>query len=145
LGIGIYLKFDIMAKKVNYTYATGRRKSSRARVRIFRGKGETTVNGKPIDVYFPGPINKKLWQRPFGITETSDKYFATVRVVGGGLHGQLEAVAHGLSRALAKAKPDAFKSLIKKAGLLTRDARTRQRRMVGMGGKSRRQKQSPKR
>jgi small subunit ribosomal protein S9 len=134
-----------MAKKLNYVYAVGKRKSSSARVRLFAGKGETTVNGKPIAKYFPGTVSEKLWSKPFGLTETSDKYFATIKVIGGGVASQLEAVVHGLARALTKAKSGAFKMPLRKAGLLTRDSRERQRRMVGMGGKSRRKKQSPKR
>lgn len=134
-----------MAKKLNYIYTVGKRKSSSVRVRLFRGTGQTTVNGKPIEVYFPGPINKKFWAKPFSLTETTDKYFATIRATGGGLKSQLDAVVCGLAKALVKAKPDTYKSIVKKAGLLTRDARVRQRRMVGTGGKARREKQSPKR
>jgi small subunit ribosomal protein S9 len=132
-------------KKLNYTYAVGKRKSSSARVRLFVGKGETTVNETPILKYFPGEIKKKIWSKPFGVTETSDKYFATIKVIGGGVVSQLEAVVLGIARALAKAKQSAYKMPLRKAGLLTRDSRERQRRMVGMGGKSRRKKQSPKR
>ena len=134
-----------MPKKVNYTKAVGKRKTSSANIRLFKGKGETTVNGRPIAMYFPGPISKKFWSKPFGLTETSDKYYATIKVVGGGLNSQLAATMHGLAKALVIVKPDIYKTVLKKAGLLTRDARIRQRRMVGMGGKSRRQKQSPKR
>lgn len=134
-----------MAKKLNYIYAVGRRKTSAARVRLFKGKGENTVNGMAIDKYFPGILNKSVWSKPFGLTETSDTYYASIKVVGGGKDGQVKACAHGLARALAKAKEDEFRPILKKAGLLTRDSRERERRMVGTGGKARRQKQSPKR
>lgn len=132
-------------KKINYIYTVGRRRSASARVRLFRGKGESTVNGKPISKYFPGIIAKDKWTKPFKLTETSDKYYVTVKVVGGGKNGQLDAVVHGIARALTKAKEDEFRPVLKKAGLLTRDSRIRERRKVGTGGKARRKKQSPKR
>ncbi|MCJ7805398.1 30S ribosomal protein S9 [Patescibacteria group bacterium] len=134
-----------MAKKLNITYAIGKRKNASARVRLFHGKGENIVNEMPIEKYFPGEINKTFWSKPFDLTETADKYYVTVRVFGGGLHAQLEAVVQGIAKALSLAKKEEFRPILKKAGLLTRDSRIRQRRMVGMGGKSRRMKQSPKR
>lgn len=134
-----------MAKKLNFTCATGKRKSASARVRLFHGKGENIINEIPIEKYFPGEINKTLWSRPFDLIETSGKYYVTVRVFGGGKHAQLEAVVHGISKAFAAAKKEEFRPILKKAGLLTRDSRVRERRMVGTGGKARRMKQSPKR
>ena len=79
------------------------------------------------------------------MTETLKKMSASVVVAGSGKMGQLDAVVHGIARALALLDREAFRSILKSAGLLTRDARTRQRRMVGTGGKARRAKQSPKR
>jgi len=134
-----------MTKKLNFIYAVGKRRSSSARIRLFHGKGDNTVNGILLEKYFPGIVNESKWVKPFGVTETSDKYYFTSRVIGGGKQGQLDAVVHGLAKALAKAKPDKFRAPLKKAGLLTRDSRIRERRKIGMGGKSRRQKQSPKR
>lgn len=134
-----------MPKKKEYTYAVGRRRSSSARVRLYHGKGENTVNGMPIEKYFPGAVDKTVWYKPFGVTETFEKYFVSAKVVGGGKKGQLNAVRHGISRALALVKPDKFRSPLKKAGLLTRDQRVRERRKVGTGGRARKQKQSPKR
>lgn len=134
-----------MAKKLNYIYAIGKRKSASARVRLFHGKGENLVNEMPIEKYFPGEINKTFWSKPFGLTETTGKYYVTVRVFGGGMHAQLEAVVQGISKAFSSAKKEEFRPILKKAGLLARNSRVRQRRMVGMGGKSRRMKQSPKR
>lgn len=134
-----------MIKKLNYTCATGKRKNSSARVRIYKGKGENTVNALAPDKYFPGKMSELIWQKPFRLTETSEKYYFSAKVAGGGKNGQLSALVHGLARALAKTLPEKFKAPLKKAGLLTRDARVRQRRMVGMGGKSRREKQSPRR
>ncbi|MGD8744154.1 MAG: 30S ribosomal protein S9 [Candidatus Woesebacteria bacterium] len=132
-------------KKKNYTYAVGRRKSASARVRLFKGKGTSTVNGKEITKYFPGKVNKDKWMKPFRTVNAEDGYHVSVRVVGGGKKGQLDAVVHGISRALAQESEDKFRLPLKKEGLLTRDARVRQRRMVGTGGKARRKKQSPKR
>jgi small subunit ribosomal protein S9 len=132
-------------KKINYTYAVGKRKSAIARVRLFVGKGESTVNGMAISKFFPGKVCEEKYLKPFRIIDKQDKYYVTVRVVGGGKNGQLEAVVTGIAKTFAKAKKDEFRPLLKKAGLLTRDARIRQRRMVGTGGKARRKKQSPKR
>jgi small subunit ribosomal protein S9 len=132
-------------RKINYTYAVGRRKSASARVRLFRGKGENTVNGKLISEYFPGQVMKDKWAKPFKVVEVMDKFYVSVKVVGGGLNGQLDAVVNGIAKALAKAKVDKFRLPLKKAGLLTRDSRVRERRKAGTGGKARRKKQSPKR
>lgn len=132
-------------KKQNYLYAVGKRRNSSARVRIYKGKGENVVNGKAISEYFFGALNKAFWMRPFAICEVEDKYYVTVKVVGGGIKGQLDATVQGIAKALVAADKDKFRAKLKKAGLLTRDSRIRQRRMVGMGGKSRRKKQSPKR
>lgn len=134
-----------MAKKLNYTYATGKRKTSSARVRVFRGKGENSVNGVAVTKYFPGEVNAVSWKKPFEITETADKYFFSAKIIGGGKSSQLEAMVNGIAKALAKISAEKYKKPLKKSGFLTRDARERQRRMVGMGGKSRRKKQSPKR
>lgn len=139
-------------KKANYTYAVGRRKTANARVRIYKSKSvpgmdgvQLTVNGKSAEAYFPGSAAKAAYRKPFIITETLTKMSASVVVEGSGKMGQLDAVIHGISRALAILDRDAYRSILKSAGLLTRDARTRQRRMIGTGGKARRAKQSPKR
>lgn len=131
--------------KVNYFYAGGKRKESSARVRVFRGKGENTVNGISVEKYFPGKISESVWKKPFKVTETLEKYYFSAKVVGGGKQGQLDAVVNGIAKALVKISEEKYKKELRKSGLLTRDSRIRQRRMVGMGGKSRRQKQSPKR
>ena len=123
--------------------AIGRRKTSIASVRLLSGTTEMTVNGKPISQYFPGAVAKNRYSQPFvaaGVT----KYTATAKAHGGGIFGQLDAVVLGLSRALVTAS-EKLKSPLRQAGLLTRDSRKRQRRMIGMGGKSRRKRQSPKR
>ena len=133
-----------MPKKTNYVYAVGRRKEAVARVRLFAGKGENTVNGVSIEKYFSGEIAKEVYLLPFRVIDAEKSFFVSAKVLGGGKESQLQAVSSGIAKTLAKAKAD-FRSPLKKLGLLTRDARIRQRRMVGMGGKSRRKRQSPKR
>jgi small subunit ribosomal protein S9 len=134
-----------MVKKLDYTYAVGRRKEASARVRLYHGKSENTVNAMPAAKYFEGAVAAKALSKPFGATETSDKYYYSARVTGGGKESQLSAVVLGIARALVKISTEKNRTPLKKLGLLTRDSRIRQRRMVGMGGKSRRKKQSPKR
>jgi small subunit ribosomal protein S9 len=132
-------------KKIDYFYGVGRRRESQARVRLYRGKAENTINGMPAEKYFEGAVAKKMLAKPMGATETTDKYYYSGRVTGGGREGQLAALVLAISRALVKVEPEKNRIVLRKLNLLTRDARTRQRRMVGMGGKSRRKKQSPKR
>ncbi len=132
-------------KKSEYIYAVGRRKSASARVRLYSGKGDTTINGILADKYFSSPISQPVWSKAFRQIDVMDSYYASVRVVGGGKQGQLDAVINGISKALAKVEKNKFRSMLKKAGLRTRDSRIRERRKVGTGGKARREKQSPKR
>lgn len=134
-----------MVSTKKYTYAVGRRKRSSARVFLFKGKGESLVNDKKVSQYFPGKINTVAINKPFETIDKVDKYYFTAKIVGGGKIGQLEALIHGISRALNLENEEKNRKLLKKAGLLTRDSRVRLRRMVGMGGKSRRKRQSPKR
>lgn len=138
-------KAVITTNQKKYQQATGRRKEAVARVRIFSGQGQITVNGKPIAEYFRGPIFQKEYQRPFEITKTLGKYTGTVKVIGGGTSSQLDAVVHGIARALETVDKDAFRPLLKSAGLLTRDARVKERRKYGLAHKARAKKQSPKR
>lgn len=123
--------------------ALGRRKRASATVKLISGTGEITINGKKSSEYFPGIAMQTILNRPFVACELT-KYSATARVGSGGKLGQLDAVVLGLARCLAKVKSE-YKVTLRNAGLLTRDSRKRQRRMVGMGGKSRRKRQSPKR
>jgi len=131
-------------KKADYISAHGRRKEAAARVRLFAGKGETIVNGIPIETYFPQEVDKIKWQRPFLLTKTQGQYYASIKVSGSGKVGQLDAVIHGLSRALSLSNPD-FRPILKKAGLLTRDPRVKERRKYGLAQKARKGKQSPRR
>jgi small subunit ribosomal protein S9 len=134
-----------MTKKINYIYTVGKRKEASARVRLYHGKGENLINGMPIEKYFPGEVEKNYWLKPFRVADAVDKYYITAKVEGSGKAGQLTALVLGISRALSLASPEKFRHPLKKMGLLTRDSRIRERRMVGTGGKSRRTKQSPKR
>jgi small subunit ribosomal protein S9 len=131
--------------KRNFTSSVGRRKSSTARVRLFKGKKENLVNDQLIGKYFPGPVMREAWEKPFALTDTKETYYITAKVKGGGKKGQLEAVVLATARALNETNREKFRPSLKKAGLLTCDSRRRQRRMVGTGGRARKQKQSPKR
>lgn len=125
--------------------SVGRRKEAVARVRINEGAGAITVNGKPIGEYFKGIVKQKIYQKPFEITSSLNKYTVSVKVSGGGGAAQLDATVHGISRALAKVEDKKFRTIIKKEGLLTHDARVKERRKYGRAGKARARKQSPKR
>ena len=132
--------------KKEYIHAVGRRREAVARVRLYKEKGgQFMVNGKPAEEYFPLLSQRVLYEQPFEVTGTQGNFTVTIKVEGGGPMGQLEAVVHGISRALVKYDKENFRPVLKKHKLLTRDSRIRQRRMIGMGGKSRRRKQSPKR
>lgn len=143
---------------VSYYAAVGRRKESSARVRLYVpsgdsmtirsvevAKGGMIVNDRPVEKYFPGEVSKKIYLEPFRTTNTIGRFATSVRVVGGGLSGQLGAVLHGLARALVKVDPEKFRPILKKRGYLTRDPRAKERRKAGYAGKARARKQSPKR
>lgn len=146
-------------KEMKYYNAVGRRKESVARVRLYiiSGKEKTVsigdmkikqgaivINGMPAEHYFPSEAEKKRYLLPLEMTNSVDRFALSIRVIGGGKNGQLEAIRLGIARALCLADT-AFRPLVKAEGLLTRDPRVRERRKVGTGGKARRQKQSPKR
>jgi len=132
-------------KKNNTIIAVGRRKEAVARVRILAEKGQVIVNGKLISEYFTGSVAKMTYQKPFEITQTLGKYSASIKVLGGGTASQLGAVVHGLSRALAKIDEGSLRTSLKREGMLTRDARVKERRKYGNAQKARAKKQSPKR
>jgi small subunit ribosomal protein S9 len=133
------------SSKTTYTYALGRRRSAVATVKLFAGKSGSLVNGIDLEKYFPGSNNKIMFNRPFTATDTLSKYHFQAKIVGGGKNGQIEALVLAISRALKKLDDATYRPLLRTAGLLTVDSRVRERRMVGTGGKARRQKQSPKR
>lgn len=127
----------------HYTYAIGRRKSSIAKIRLTNGKGLITVNGKPANVYFAdsGMFMHEL-SAPFRVIEDS-KYDVSVVVDGGGHAGQVDAIKLGIAKALAE-KNEALKGTLKKAELLGRDPRERERKKFGLKG-ARKQRQFTKR
>jgi small subunit ribosomal protein S9 len=131
-------------KSNTYTYAIGRRRAAVSTIKLFSGKGKSTVNKIAIEKYFPTKTAQIAYEKPFVITKTLGKYHFQTKLTGGGKGGQVEALALAISRALIKID-EAFKPVLKPSGLLTVDSRVKERRMVGTGGKSRRQKQSPKR
>ena len=113
-----------------YFYGTGRRKKSVARVRLYPGTGVVTVNGKSIDEYFGLETLKMTVRQPLTLTNTGS-FDVVVNVNGGGLTGQAGAIRHGISRALCKADPEQ-RGTLKKAGLLTRDPRMKERKKYGL-------------
>lgn len=140
-----------------YIHAVGRRREAVARVRLHTGssrvemnglevkKGETYVNGKLLNEYFSfktfGPVFNRF-QLESGVP---GKYSITAKVEGGGTKSQMDALILGIARALDKFDKDTFHGVLREKGYLTRDARVRERRKIGTGGKARRKKQSPKR
>lgn len=129
----------------SYVSATGRRKEAVARIRLFKGNAQMVVNDKPVSGYFPGVANQKLYQKPLEITKLAGEYTATVKIAGGGYNAQLEALIHGLARAIEILDKEKYRPLLKKSGFLTRDSRSRERRKYGHAQKARAMKQSPKR
>ena len=111
---------------------TGRRKTSIARVKIFTGKTKFVINGKDYKSYFGRIVDQKLIEQPFDIIKNFD-YEVHVNVRGGGLTGQAGAIRHGISRGLAEMNEE-FKIPLKKAGMLTRDAREKERKKYGLRG-----------
>ena len=118
-------------KSVSQIISTGRRKKSIARVRLFPGTGKCTVNGRDMGEYLQRDTLLLVARQPFEVTGTGEKYDVIVRVVGGGISGQAGAICHGIARALVKAD-EIYKPELKKAGLLTRDSRMKERKKYGL-------------
>ena len=118
-------------EKQTYFPGTGRRKTSVAQVRLFPGKGTITINGVPYEERFPRPEHRRTILQPLEVTETAKKYYAVVKVAGGGISGQSGAISHGIARALVRAN-ESFKPVLRHNGLLTRDARVKERKKVGL-------------
>ena len=114
-----------------YFYGTGRRKSSVARVRLYPGSGKITINGRDVEDYFGLETLKLIINQPFGVTGTEGKFDIVANVRGGGISGQAGAIRHGVSRALLLAD-DSYRTLLKKAGFLTRDPRMKERKKYGL-------------
>lgn len=150
-----------MAKKKESKYyeAIGRRKEAVARIRLHltdKDKstvvggmkvkaGEIFVNKKPITQVFPNQQAMNRYLLPLKLTNNENRFAVTIIVKGGGKSGQLDAIIHGLARAIEKVDKQTYRLVLKKRLLLRRDARVKERRKVGTGGKARRKKQSPKR
>ncbi len=117
--------------KRNYLYAVGRRKSAVARVRLYtRGDATYLVNGRPVEAYFPLSTLQAIARTPLDVAAVSFGELS-VKVTGGGVHSQAEAIRHGLARVLLLAHPD-LRLPLKRAGLLTRDARVKERKKYGL-------------
>lgn len=141
--------------KKDYIFAVGRRKEAVARVRLYQKdsvswdgvvvkKGEIFVNKKPAIEYF-GQEAEKIYKQPLIVTNSDKRFAITIIVSGGGKSGQLDASVLGISRVLDSFDKEKFHPILKKRDFLSRDARIKERRKVGTGGKARRRKQSPKR
>jgi small subunit ribosomal protein S9 len=131
-------------KKNSYHYALGRRNSATARVRLMSGKGSIVINDKPAEEYFAD--SKYLLHKlhlPFDVLELTNKFNVTARVTGGGHEGQMQAVQLGIAKALVVLNED-YKATLKRADLLSRDPRERERKKFGLKG-ARKQRQFTKR
>jgi len=117
--------------KESYVWGTGKRKCAIAQVRLLPGKGDILVNGKPYQEAFPRTEHRRMIEHPLLVTDTMGKFRVTVKVDGGGVSGQAAAIRHGIARALVKAN-EVFKPLLRKEGLLTRDARIKERKKYGL-------------
>ena len=124
-------------------YATGRRKTSSARVYLSSGSGDITVNGKPLDRFFGRQTARMIVRQPLDVVEMNDKFDINIKVTGGGISGQAGAIRHGITRALM-AYDESLRKDLRKAGFVTRDAREVERKKVGLR-KARRATQFSKR
>ena len=115
------------------TYATGKRKSAVARVWITPGSGNVVVNQQSTDSYFGNIYFEQKVDKPFAVTETAEKFDVKATVQGGGKSAQVDALVHGISKALQEVNPE-FRDSLKKAGLLTRDSRIKERKKYGQRG-----------
>ena len=112
--------------------ATGRRKEAIARVRLVPGSGQWLVNGKSLEEYFPNKLHQQVVKEPFVLTDLLDRFDVVARITGGGITGQAGALRLGLSRALNEIDAEVNRASLKKAGMLTRDARVKERKKAGL-------------
>ncbi|MBQ6040618.1 MAG: 30S ribosomal protein S9 [Oscillospiraceae bacterium] len=117
--------------KLKSFYGTGRRKHSVARVRLYPGSGNVTINGRSIDDYFGLETLKLIVRQPLELTETGAQFDIVCTVAGGGVTGQAGAIRHGVSRALLQFNAE-LRPALKKAGYLTRDPRMKERKKYGL-------------
>ena len=115
----------------NQYYGTGRRKDSTARVFLKQGTGKLEINGKTLDQYFGRPTSRMVVTQPLELLEVSDKFDLYITVSGGGITGQAGAIRHGITRALIQFD-ETFRSALRKAGFVTRDASAVERKKVGL-------------
>ena len=120
------------------THALGRRKTAVARVYLTEGAGNIVINGRPFDDYFKEETLRYVVLQPYTVTETLGKFDTKITIVGGGTKGQAEAVRLGIARALCEIDKEAYRSVLKAAGFLTRDAREVERKKPGQPGARRR-------
>ena len=120
------------------THALGRRKAAVARVYLTAGKGNVTINDRPLEDYFKEEALRYIVNQPFEVTETLGQFDVKITLVGGGIKGQAEAVRLGIARALCEVDKEAYRSALKAAGFLTRDAREVERKKPGQPGARRR-------
>lgn len=120
-------------EKENVFYATGKRKTAIARTWLKPGTGEVIINNRPIDDYFRLEIARVDLMKPFVLTNTLGSYDVKVRVLGGGISGQMGAIRHGITKALIQADPD-LRLKLKKAGFVKRDPRAKERKKYGQRG-----------
>jgi small subunit ribosomal protein S9 len=117
--------------KQSYFHGTGRRKTAVAQVKLMVGNGAIIIDGTPLEERFPSLEHQRIINQPFLTTETIGKYNVVVKVSGGGVTGQSSAISHGISRALACAD-ERYKPILRQNGLLTRDARAKERKKPGL-------------
>jgi small subunit ribosomal protein S9 len=117
--------------KQSYFHGTGRRKTATAQVKLMAGNGAIIIDGKPLEERFPSLEHQRVIIQPFMATESTGKFNVVVKVAGGGVTGQSDAIAHGISRALVRAD-ERYKPILRQNGLLTRDARAKERKKPGL-------------
>lgn len=117
----------------NIYYATGKRKSAIASTWLKPGKGEIIINNRALDDYFKVPSAILLLRQPLALTNNLESYDIKIRVIGGGITGQAGAIRHGITKALLQVDPD-LRAVLKKAGMVTRDARVKERKKYGQKG-----------
>ena len=118
-------------EKQAYFYGTGRRKTAVAQVRVLPGSGAIIINGTPYEELFPRLEHRRIIMQPLLVTENTSKYNVVVKVNGGGISGQSDAISHGIARALVRAD-ERLKPLLRQYGLLTRDPRAKERKKPGL-------------
>ena len=116
-----------------FSYGTGKRKNSIARTRIYKGTGQILINQRPFEEYFPRQTLQMIVQQPLKLTKTLGSVDIKASIMGGGIAGQAQALRHGIALALMELDPE-LRSVLKKAGFITRDARKKERKKYGQPG-----------